>query len=96
MAKTKRGQLSFCFDFRHLNSVMVKDAVPIPMIDESFSKLRDLKICTTLDLGSAIWQEPLEKQYGEKTGFAFELWLLQWKRMPFGLCNATSHFPEIF
>ena len=62
MAKIKRDQLRFCSDFRHLNSVMVKDAVPIPRIDESFSKLRDLMICTTLDLGWAVWQEPLEKQ----------------------------------
>ena len=55
MAKTKRDQLRFCSDFRHLNSVIVKDAVPIPRIDGSFSKMRDLMICTTLDLGSAVF-----------------------------------------
>ena len=38
MAKKKGDQLRFCCDFRYLNSVTVKDAYPIPWIDESLSK----------------------------------------------------------
>ena len=53
MAKKKGDQLRFCCDFRYLNSVTVKDAYPIPRIDESLSKLGDAKFFTTLDLGSA-------------------------------------------
>ena len=90
MAKKKGDQLRFCCDFRYLNSVTVKDAYPIPRIDESLSKLGDAKFFTTLDLGSAFWQVPLRKQDRDKTGFACELGLFQWKRMPFGLCNATA------
>ena len=62
MAKKKGDQLRFCCDFRYLNSVTVKDAYPIPRIDESLSKLGDAKFFTTLDLGSAFWQVPLRKQ----------------------------------
>ena len=62
----------------------------IPRIDESLSKLGDAKFFTTLDLGSAFWQVPLRKQDREKTGFACELGLYQWKRMPFSLCNSTA------
>ena len=68
----------------------IKDAYPIPRIDESIYKLGDAKFFTTLDLGSAFWQVPLRKQNWEKTGFAYELGLFQWKRMPFGLCNAMA------
>ena len=49
-AKKKGDQLRFCCDFRYLNSVTVKDAYPIPRIDESLSKLGDAKFFTTLFL----------------------------------------------
>ena len=38
MAKKKGDQLRFCCDIRYLNSDTVKDAYPIPRIDESLSK----------------------------------------------------------
>ena len=69
MAKKKGDQLRFCCDFRHLNSVTVKDAYSIPRIDESLSYLGDAKFFTTLDLGSAFWQVPLRKQDRDKIGF---------------------------
>ena len=53
MAKKKGGQLRFWCDFRYSNAVTIKDAYPIPRIDESLSKLGDAKLFTTLDLGSA-------------------------------------------
>ena len=87
MAKKKGDQLRFCCDFRYLNSVTVKDAYPIPRIDESLSKLGDAKFFTNLDLGSAFWQVPLRKQDRDKTGFACELGLFQW--------NATATFQRL-
>ena len=95
MAKKKGGQLRFCCDFRYLNAVNIKDAYPIPRIDESLSKLGDAKFFTMLDLGSAFWQVPLRKQDREKTGFACELGLIMWKRMTFGLCNRTATFQRL-
>ena len=73
----------------------MKDAYPIPRIDESLSKLGDAKFFTTLDLGSAFWQVPLRKKDREKIGFACELGLYHWKSMPFGLCNATTLFQRL-
>ena len=95
LAKKRGDQLRFCCYFRYLNSVTVKDAQPIPRIDESLSNLGDAKFFTTLDLGSAFWQVPLRKQDRDKMGFACELGLFQWKRMPFEVCNATATFQRL-
>ena len=95
MAKKKGVQLRFCSDFRYLKSVTVKDAYPIPRIDESLSKLGDAKFFTTLDLGSTFWQMQLKKQDRDKLGFACQLRLFQWNMMPFGLCNPTATFQRL-
>ena len=64
-------------------------------MDESLSKLGFAKFFTTLDLGSAFSQVPLRKKDREKTGFACELGLYQWKRTLFGLCIATANFQRL-
>ena len=53
------------------------------------------KFLTTLEMASAFWQFPLRKKDREKTGFACELDFYQWKRMPFGWCNATATLQRI-
>ena len=49
-----------------MNAVTIKDAYPIPRIDESLSKLGDAKFFTTLVLGSAFWLVPLRKRIERK------------------------------
>ena len=75
MSEKKRNQLMCCCEIRYLKSVLVKDAYPIPRIDESLSKLGDAKFFTTFDLASAFWQVLLRKQDRKNTGFACELGL---------------------
>ena len=90
----ERGQLRFCCDFRYLNAVTIKDSYPIPRIDESLSKLGDAKFFTTFALVSAFWQVPLQQEDREKTGFACELGLYQWKRMPSACATQRSLFKD--
>ena len=92
MVKKKSGELRFCCDFRPLNDVTVKDAFPLPRIDESLSRIGNAKIFTSIDLAWAFWQIPLKKRDRRKTAFACELGLFERRRMPFGLCNASATF----
>ena len=92
MVKKKTGELRFCCDFRPLNDVAVKDSFPLPRIHESLSRIGDAKIFTSIDLAWAFWQIPLKKRDRRKTAFACELGLFEWRRMPFGLCNASANF----
>ncbi len=95
MAKKKGPQLRFCCDFRFLNAKTIRDAYPLPRIDESLARLGYAIYFTTLVLGSAFWQVPLREEDRPKTAFACELGLYQWKVMPFGLSNATATFQRL-
>ena len=66
MVKKKTGELRFCCDFRPLNDVTVKDAFPLPRIDESLSRIGNAKIFTSIDLAWAFWQIPLKKRDRKK------------------------------
>ena len=92
MVKKKNGELRFCCDFRPLNAVTIKDAYTLPRIDESLSRLGKAKIYTSLDLAWVFWQIPVRKADRQKTAFACELGLFEWRRMPFGMCNASTTF----
>ena len=94
MAKKKGGQLRFCCDFRYLNAVTIKDAYPIPRIDESLSKLGDAKFFTTLDLGSAFWQVPLRKKDREKTGFRVRVGIVPVEEDALRLVQCNGHFSK--
>ena len=84
--------MRFCCDFRPLNAVTIKDAYPLPRIDESLSRLGKAKIYTSIDFAWAFWQIPVRKADRQKTAFACELGLFEWRRMPFGMCNASATF----
>ena len=70
MVKKKNGELRFCCDFRPLIEVTIKDACPLPRIDENFSRLGKAKIYTSIDLAWAFWQRPGWKADRYTTVFA--------------------------
>ena len=92
MVKKRNWELHFCCDSRPLNAVTIKDAYPLPRNDESLSRLGKAKIYTSFDVAWAFWQIPVRKADRQKTAFACELGLFEWRRMPFGICNASATF----
>ena len=66
MVKKKAGELRFCCDFRPLNEVTIKDAYPLPRIDESLFSLGNARVFTSIDLAWAFWQIPVKNHTGTK------------------------------
>ena len=91
MVKKKDGSLRFCVDFRQLNAATIKDAHPIPCIDDLLGALHGVRWFSTLDLKSGYWQVPIQEQDKEKTVFHTSGGqLFEFNQVPFGFCNAPA------
>ena len=69
MVKKKDDSLHLWVDFRQLNAATVKDAHPLPRIDDLLDALHGARWFSTLDLKSGYWQVPIQERDKEKTAF---------------------------
>ena len=91
----KDGGTRFCVDSRRLNDATLKDAYPLPRIDDTLDMLSGKQWFSTLDLVSGYWQVSLSREAHVKTAFATHSGLFQFKVMPFGFCNAPATFERL-
>ena len=81
---------------RQLNDATIKDAYPLPRIDDTLDMLAGKQWFSTLDLTSGYWQVSLSRAAKTaKTAFATHSGLFQFRVMPFGLCNAPATFERL-
>ena len=90
--KKKDGSMRMCIDYRRLNAITVKNAYPVPMIDQLLDQLHGGAVMSCMDAASAYHQLRVREGDEWKTAFHTPFGLFEWKVITFGLCNAPSTF----
>ncbi|GBG91366.1 hypothetical protein CBR_g52253 [Chara braunii] len=90
--RKKNKDLQLCIDYRKLNVQTVKNAGPLPRIDDLLERLGGARYFSKLDLKSGYHQISIWSNDRYKS--AFKMWYghFEWVVMPFGLTNAPATF----
>ena len=68
----KNGEVRLCVDYTELNKRTVKDAYPLPRLDEVQDHLMGFTVFSTLDLRSGYWQLPVHVDDQPRQHFAVD------------------------
>ena len=92
----KTGEICICVDYRKLNFSTIRDAFPLPCIDEALWVVHNCNVFTPFNLAQGYLQLAMAEDDIKKTAFrAGSSGLYKFTCMPFGLSNAGSSFRRL-
>ena len=97
LVKKRDGSFRFAVDYRHVNAVTKPMSFPVPRLEDIWDAIgaKQAKIYSTIDLAGAFWQIPIHPESKDKTSFVTQGGQYSWRRMPFGLRNASVSFQKL-
>ncbi|GBN76866.1 Retrovirus-related Pol polyprotein from transposon opus [Araneus ventricosus] len=95
LVKKSDGSYRLVADLRKLNAKTVPDNYPLPNVTEMIDNLSGAKFFSTLDLTSGFHQMVMHPDHKKYTAIATEFGLFEYKRLPFGLRNASASYQRL-
>ena len=90
--KKKDGKMRMVIDYRKLNNITVKNAYPLPRIDDLIQKWKGCVYFSALDIRSGYYNVRMKEGDEWKTAFLTPRGLFESLVMTFGLTNAPPTF----
>ncbi|GBG84374.1 hypothetical protein CBR_g38346 [Chara braunii] len=90
--RKKNKDLRLCIDYRKLNAQKIRNAGPLPRINDLLERLGGTKFFSKLYLKSGYHQLEIRQEDRYKTAFKTRYGHFEWLVMPFGLTNAPATF----
>ncbi|MBW0521166.1 hypothetical protein O181_060881 [Austropuccinia psidii MF-1] len=89
------GKYRLCGDFRALNNYKKADRYPIPRIPHALDKLAKAKYITKIDCMKGFHQNRVKPKSMKLIRIICHMGIYEYTRMPFGIKNASAHFPRM-
>ncbi len=87
--------MCFCVNYRHLNSITIKNRYALPLITDLRDKLNRVYQFTVIDLRSAYYLVQIKEGEEQKTAFRILTRYYEYLVMPFSLTNIPATFQEL-
>ena len=89
------GSLRLCVDHRALNKITVKNAYPLPRIDDLLDRLQGATHVSSCDLTDAFHQMRIEPEDVHKSAFRTRYGHYEFLVMPFGMSSCPGHMQSL-
>ncbi|XP_003740183.1 uncharacterized protein K02A2.6-like [Galendromus occidentalis] len=89
------GSFRICLDPRYINPHIKRRTFPLPIAQELLMQLAGAQYYSVVDGDAAFWHLKLDQESSDLCTFATPWGNYQFKRLPFGIVDASERFSEV-